>query len=80
MVFLMDLILNLVVVRIQIIISKKKHLLLEIILQLVAIIAYVKFYGGSGWGGFENGVGIAMTIYFARLLRIADFFTELRQF
>ena len=77
LVFLVDLTLNIIIVGIRKILMKKKHLLLEVLLQILCIVVFFKLFGG-GLEEFSNGVGLAMTIYFARLIRIADFFTELQ--
>lgn len=75
--FLTDLIANIAVMRFLAMCKKKKHLLLEIILQAACIAVYYKLFGNYQLKEFSNAVGIAMTIYFVRLIRVVEFFSEL---
>ena len=78
LIFLVDLLLNIFIVGVRKIMAKKKHLLLEVLLQICCFIVYVRLFGDYGLEQYANAVGLAMVIYFARLIRIAEFFTELQ--
>ena len=75
--YLLDLILNIIFEGINTIYIRKKWLLVEIFQQVVLIyVVIVYFYQGT-FTSIEEGVDIAIRIYFIRFIRIAEFFTEL---
>ena len=80
LVFLIDLSLNIGICKIKYIIKNRKHLLLEIALQLCSIATYVNLFSKDKIEDFATGVGFCMAIYMLRLLRIIEYFVELQQF
>ena len=78
-IFLLDLLLNLFFLGIKKIAKEKKYLLLEVLLQLLAIVDYIIMHD-DGIDRLSDGISIAMTVYLLRMVRILDFITEIQQF
>ena len=78
-IFLADLLMNIAVIGFTEIYKEKKHLILEMILQVACFVLYIYFFAGD-MQHFARTVGQAMTIYFVRLVRTGAFFSELQQF
>ena len=75
--FLVDLVMNLGICQLKYIIKNRKHLLVEIVLQLCSIAVYANLFSKDSLDDFSMGVGFCMTIYMIRLIRLTEYFVEL---